>query len=289
VDPNDPNVVAATIIAGQRAAPLVTFSSDESEMSVLNGFTIAGGAVGVYCEAASPTIVNCTIGEAGPVAMEVWYGYEPRRPHVIDCNVLGQIRENDPRIAHWKLDETEGMTACDSVSANDANLLGDPVWRPDGGQIDGALELDGMDDGAEAGFVLDPETPPFSVFAWIRGGAPGQVILSQAYGDNWLATDRFQGNLTTEIYTRGAGFRLISETAVTDGDWHHVGLVWDDKGTRSLYIDTVEVARETGVYPRASWWTDGGVRIGAPRQPFSPTFFSGLIDDVRIYNRAVKP
>lgn len=68
-----------------------------------------------------------------------------------------------------------------------------------------------------------------------------------------------------------------------------MGLVWDNEGTRSLYVDGVEAARETDAYPRASWYTDGGVRIGAPRQPFSPTFFSGRIDDVRIYNRAVTP
>jgi len=288
-DPNDPNVVAATTIAGHRPAPLATFSSGEDETSVLSGLTLTGGTASVYCEAASPTIVNCTIGGAGPVAIEVWHGYEPRRPHVIDCNVLGQIEENDPRIAHWKLDETEGMTAYDSAGIHDALLLGDPVWRPQGGQIDGAMELDGMDDGAEAGFVLDPEKTPFSVFAWVHGGAPGQVLLSQAFGDNWLTADRVRGNLTTEIQTRSAGFGLVSETPITDGDWHHVGLVWDDAGTRSLYVDTVEVARETGVFPWPSWWTDGGVRIGAPRQPFSPTFFSGLIDDVRIYNRAVLP
>lgn len=288
-DPNDPNVVAATIIAGQRAAPLVTFSSDEGETSVLRGLTLTGGTTGVYCQAASPTIANCTIAGVGPVAIEVWYGYEPRRPHVVDCNVLGQIEENDPRIAHWKLDETEGVTAYDSVGTNDALLLGNPAWRPQGGQIDGALELDGMDDGAEAGFVLDPETPPFSIFAWVRGGAPGQVILSQTYGDNWLTTDRFRGHLMTEIQTRGESSGLASETPITDGDWHHVGLVWDDAGTRSLYVDAVEVARETGVYPWPCWWTDGGVRIGAPRQLHSPAFFSGLIDDVRIYNRAVSP
>ncbi|MBN2131085.1 MAG: hypothetical protein JW741_16405 [Sedimentisphaerales bacterium] len=289
VDPNDPNVVAATVIAGHRPAPLATFSSGEDETSVLSGLTLTGGTAGVYCEAASPTIIRCTIGGAGPVAVEIWYGYEPCRPPVIDCNMLGTTEQHDPKIAHWKLDEPEGTTARDSAGTHDALLLGDPLWRPNDGRIDGALELDGIDDGAEADFVLNPEKTPFSVFAWVRGGAPGQVILSQSLGDNWLTADRFWGHLTTEIQTRHTAFGFSSEAPITDGDWHHVGLVWDDEGTRSLYVDGLETARETGVYPWASWYTDGGVRIGAPRQPFSPNFFAGWIDDVRIYNRAVTP
>ena len=198
-DPNDPNVVAATIIAGHRPAPLATFSSREEETSVLSGLTLTGGTAGVYCEAASPTIAKCTIGGAGPVAVEIWYGYEPARPHVIDCNVLGTTEQHHPKIAHWKLDESAGIVAYDSVAAHDALLLGDPLWRPQGGRLGGALELDGVDDGAEAGFVLNPENTPFSMFAWIRGGGPGQVILSQSRGDNWLTADRFWGHLTTEI------------------------------------------------------------------------------------------
>ena len=33
----------------------------------------------------------------------------------------------------------------------------------------------------------------------------------------------------------------------------------------------------------------GGMYIGAASTPTPGTFWSGLIDDVRIYNRAVKP
>jgi hypothetical protein len=29
------------------------------------------------------------------------------------------------------------------------------------------------------GFVLNPEDGPFSVFAWVKGGAPDQAVLSQ--------------------------------------------------------------------------------------------------------------
>ena len=48
IDPNDPNIVAGTIINGstptdQNAGSVVTFSSGEDNNSVLAGFTITGG------------------------------------------------------------------------------------------------------------------------------------------------------------------------------------------------------------------------------------------------------
>ncbi|MGD8500599.1 MAG: hypothetical protein PVJ86_08115, partial [Phycisphaerales bacterium] len=42
-------------------------------------------------------------------------------------------------IAYWKLDETEGAIAHDSVGDNDA-FLGGPVWQPAGGKVNGALQ-----------------------------------------------------------------------------------------------------------------------------------------------------
>ena len=190
-------------------------------------------------------------------------------------------------IAHWTLDESEGMIAYDSAGDHDAILLGDPVWRPATGQVYGALELDGVDDGAESDFVLDPARTPFSVFAWIKGGAPGQVIVSQVYGADWLATDP-SGYLMTRLRFMGDG-SLVSRTNVHDGNWHHVGFVWDgNTKARILYVDHIEVARDT-MEERFMMSEDGGVRIGAPQFPTHTNFWSGMIDDVQIYDRVVEP
>ncbi len=80
----------------------------------------------------------------------------------------------DPTLlAHWALDEIEGMFATDSVGTNDGIVVGNPLWQPDGGHANGALECDGIDDMIILKPVLNPEDGPFSVFAWIKGGAPG--------------------------------------------------------------------------------------------------------------------
>ena len=199
-------------------------------------------------------------------------------------------------VAHWKLDESEGTTAYDSAGINDANLVGDPVWQPTGGWVDGALELDGVDDGAEAGFLFDPRYTAFSVFAWVKGGGLDQVVISQAKGEfgigvNWLMADPITGNLMTEFQCLDENWSphndLLSSIQITDGQWHHVGLVWDSLGTRILYVDGVDVAKNT-VRAGILLWLNGGINIGFQASILHrPGYWSGLIDDVRIYDVAL--
>jgi len=190
-------------------------------------------------------------------------------------------------VAYWKLDETEGSIAYDSRGYNDGILDGEPLWQPVGGQIDGALAFDGTDDYVSTSFVLDPADGPFSVFAWVKGGAPGQVVISQRYGVNWLLADPSEGKLMTDLMTlgRGGGFPLISESVITDAGWHRIGFAWDGSN-RILYVDDVEAAKDTQAGLESSY---GGLHIGASWNLNAGSFFSGLIDDVRIYDRAVTP
>jgi hypothetical protein len=76
-------------------------------------------------------------------------------------------------VAQWALDESEGMFAADRVGENDAVVLGGIEWQPTGGQIDGALKLDGASGYAITNFALNPADGPFSIIAWVNGGEPG--------------------------------------------------------------------------------------------------------------------
>ncbi len=200
-------------------------------------------------------------------------------------------------LAYWKLDETEGTIAFDSTGEHDGTLYGEPLWQPEGGIVDGALAFDGTDDYVSTDFVLNPADGPFSVFAWIKEGAPGQVIISQADrtvfnvavpGTTWLSTDPAEGKLMTELLTPGrGGVPIVSETVITDGNWHRIGFVWDGS-YRYLYVDGAEVAKDTESFSQLES-SRGGLYLGAGKNLEPSSFFSGLIDDVRIYNRAVTP
>ena len=196
-------------------------------------------------------------------------------------------------VAHYKLDETEGNNASDSADHNHGTVRGAPSWQPGGGKISGALQLDGFANYVDAPAVLNPADSPFSAFAWIKGGAPGQVIISQqdgtGPGQSWIGTDPSQGKLLTGLVPPAGGrtspSALRSESVITDDQWRHVGLVWDGS-RRYLYVDGTEVARDAATLTSLRS-LDGGLHIGVGDNLDAGTFWAGLIDDVRIYNQAL--
>jgi hypothetical protein len=64
-----------------------------------------------------------------------------------------------------------------------------------------------------------------------------------------------------------------------------ISFVWDGS-SRTLYVDDVEVARDVlnGLESAT-----GGFYIGTGKAMEPGTYFSGLIDDVRIYDRVLNP
>ncbi len=199
-------------------------------------------------------------------------------------------------IAYWRFDETEGDVACDCTGRCGGYLNGRPQWQPAAGRIAGALEFDGIDDYVGTDTVLDPSEGSFSAFAWIKGGRPGQVIISQSdgigSGETWLGIESSSGALMTTLIPRpGRSIPqpLVSGAIVADGRWHHVGVVWDST-VRRLYLDGALVAEDAvspGIGPLK--FADGGLKIGAGKTLHAGSFFTGLIDDVRIYDGARSP
>ena len=207
---------------------------------------------------------------------------------VQDLIIFSEHLFEDLRIsAHWEFDETEGSIAYNSIDVSDGICHGEPLWVPNGGKVGGALQFDGIDDYVSIPFVLNPGEGSFSVFAWIQGGVPGQAIISQAEGtfgsdSTWLGMDPSDGSLITSLM-HPAFPPLASESVITDGQWHHVGLVYDRDGVhRHLYVDGAEVACDMGPVPAIG--SNGGLFIGADQILDAASFFSGLIDDVRIYD-----
>ncbi len=86
--------------------------------------------------------------------------------------------------------------------------------------------------------------------------------------------------------TQLGGNRILSaRTPITDGQWHEVGLTWDGL-SRTLYVDGVAVATDNPAGPTSS---AGGLNTGAGKNLSPGTFWSGLIDEVRIYSGVMIP
>jgi hypothetical protein len=188
-------------------------------------------------------------------------------------------------VAHWPLDEVQGVIAYDDAGVCDGTLVGSPIWQPDGGIVAGALQFDGADDYVSTNRVLNPADGPFSALLWVKDGMPGKVIVSQQSSTDWLFLDE-RGKLATGLGTPGRGnSSLSSETVVTDGQWHRVAFVWNGS-QRALYVDSIVVAHDSQDSLQNSLT---GLYIGVGNDLAPGTFFSGLIDEIRIYTRVVSP
>ena len=83
-DPNDPAIVAATVITGVNQGPVVTFSGGQEVTYVLAGFTITGADTGVFCSGASPTITNCSITGNTGAGIDLYAGHSPT---ITNCSI----------------------------------------------------------------------------------------------------------------------------------------------------------------------------------------------------------
>jgi serine/threonine protein kinase/Tol biopolymer transport system component len=197
---------------------------------------------------------------------------------------MGKDIEDPTLVAHWAFDETKGSVAEDGAGDCDGTGTSGVTWQPEGGMVGGALKFDGVTGCVVTKAVRDLGTGPFSVIAWVKGGAPGQIILSHNGTTDWLLANPIDGSLMSKLTSVAQPLAIgTSEVVITDGKWHRIAVVWD--GTdRILYADGKEVARDPQPDITVS---DGDFMIGASSKP--GTLWSGLIDDVRIYSRVVRP
>lgn len=205
-------------------------------------------------------------------------------------------------IGHWKLDDGSGTNANDDAGSNDGTLTNGPTWTT--GKISGAVQFDGSND-----YVSLPNSFPHisdgTISMWIKSTSDTVGTLLGVHRDAtsgiyWLlqagngASSFFTNELVTIYNLNGstleAAYVSANRSELFDGNWHHI-VVTDDTVVR-LYIDGVEktLGNRFGNPGNSlfDYWAYDSFKIGAEYYSgTSQTHFNGLIDDVRIYNRAL--
>jgi len=185
----------------------------------------------------------------------------------------------------WKLDETSGAGASDSSGrGNDGVLQGNPVWEPKG-KIAGAILLDGDGDFVEVGNESDFDvTSQLTVSVWVKIDQfhkPFQTIISKGDTDGWvLHRDADNDRLG---FSFGQNRWVVSNTAVNDGQWHHIAVTYD--GTKLvMFVD----GRQDDENPISGPIPVNNMPVCIGENPTAKgRCWNGLIDDVRIYNYAL--
>jgi len=95
-DPEDPQIIADTVIDGNQAESVVVFGSGEDEHAILSGFTVTNGkgmnGGGIRCENASPVLRNCVVRNNRAISQGGGiYCSDSSSPTIIAC----EIRDNE--------------------------------------------------------------------------------------------------------------------------------------------------------------------------------------------------
>uniref|UniRef100_UPI0016047CB9 DUF2341 domain-containing protein n=1 Tax=Stieleria mannarensis TaxID=2755585 RepID=UPI0016047CB9 len=219
----------------------------------------------------------------------------------------------------WQFDEGSGQTTVDSGSVgNDATLgataaadTDDPTWTT-GYVGSGALTFDGSTDYVATTSTVAQSANSFTLSAWFQTTTTSgqQHILWQGYsGGNgygsapgtsaeaemgltigtYNQSDKIVFFLGYDVPANGADpIYIVSNSNFTDTtNFHHAAVTVTDLGggvfSASLYVDGVLEGTDTGIQNDRSAW--GNLQIGKPGA--ATRYFSGQIDDVRIYDTAL--
>ncbi len=201
-------------------------------------------------------------------------------------------------VGSWPFEEGGGTIAADSSgNNNNGTLMNGPTWTT--GQVGGALSFDGSDDYVDlAGLGLNNPS--------LYGGTNG--AMSFAF---WVKPTRTSGISYDSIARRIGGFHYLAIMSDSDrrlramvadvinhvnywpdsnsqlplNGWTHVVFVLEGGVGYKFYfngkLDTSVSESKIGITDYGSDSAIGAQSSG------SSNFFSGLIDEVRIYNRAL--
>ena len=200
-------------------------------------------------------------------------------------------------VGHWKFDETSGDVVVDnSGNRNDGILVNDSgsVWQRTEGAVGGGIDLKATN------YVAIPDDGSLSlqdvmtVEAWVQvRTSPARFVQKTASfsgnADNYSLGTNASGAFLFHIEDSNGGkdWAATSTTVAQPGTWHHVAGVYNGQELL-IYVDGILEGMEVPG-PIVPYTGDADLVLGTNQ--FSTHrnrwWTDGLIDDVRIYRRAL--
>ncbi len=207
----------------------------------------------------------------------------------------------DGLIAYWRLDETAGVIAGNTVApALEGTLVNDPAWVASQAAValepvaGSCLKLDGIDDHVSIPDAPDLNSYPLTITAWVKttraalqvDGIVSKYLESSLNGYSlFLYNGRVRGwyfrNASNRVWDGSLG---VDGGFIADGNWHHLALVVDASGGR-IVVDGV--ASATMPWTGAPGATTSAEPLQIGRYWTYANGFFGNIDEVTVWNRAL--
>ncbi|MFD0893653.1 putative Ig domain-containing protein, partial [Luteolibacter ambystomatis] len=260
-----------------------------------NVFTVrATDGTGAYAETTLtinviiPDLAADPDGDGSPTGLEFTVGTAPFDVASVPGSIYTNLR------GWWKLDETSGTNADDATGrVQDGTIAGSPASTT--GIVGNALNLDGTDDGITLGAAPSLSgTGDFTVGAWVKiapGSGTGVIIQQRdATGSGYNGEYGLQvlsnGTVEFYIYNNGYQFDIVTPSTyglVNDNQWHHVAATRSGT-TGTVYVDGNPLATASGT--AKSLVSTITMSIGWDQRDNNRRF-KGLLDEVRLYTRAL--
>jgi len=197
-------------------------------------------------------------------------------------NVNNTPGQTNNLVAYWPFDND-----ISDKSGNGNNGINDGATFVSG-KINEGLSFDGNDNMVVSG-VSSLNPSKVTLEAWVKNsGTPGtyKYITGKYYlGDRGSYALYTSGSGGLRFYiSHTAGFVASPDagTGIWDGNWHHIAGTYDGAKVR-LYVDGVEVGSGT-VTTKSIAYNANDLYIGSYGSGF---YWKGIIDEVKIYNRAL--
>jgi len=196
--------------------------------------------------------------------------------------------------AHWKLDETTGITAMDSTgNGYHATLMGGLSFDKSSAEgIEGrALNLDGIDDGIVTADSFCRGSDSFTIALWFN---PKKTLDGKSNQVNFLCGWKKQGYPLLGFNELGFGeigfyvddgntYYVVSKTNLWKADtWHHIAITFG-QSVLKIYVDGQ--LEQSVKHPRDSIDSIPKDCLGIARN--GEHAFEGKLDDIRIYGGAL--
>jgi hypothetical protein len=182
----------------------------------------------------------------------------------------------------WKFDEGTGTIAYDSGGVNNGTIYGGTTWTT--GHINGAFSFNGSSNYVDCGSGAS-KYDNITVSAWMKTSTNG-VLVSNRYDNGSYGTwyTLSSSNLELGDNTNG-GYKYVTfNTPTLNSAWHHI--VYTKDGTNhAIYVDgsldqqftsNADISKSVPLYIGKKY-----------NKTYDIFWFNGIIDDVRIYNRAL--
>lgn len=215
----------------------------------------------------------------------------------------------DGLVSHWPLNiVTPPAIAPDDVGQNNFTVVG--FQSPEAGQEGNAFRFNGTNnylirrhdaDRTVSGGLPIYTAGAHTISMWVKGPAQTARYLFSHGSTNSnnplfiLQTGQAAGNggkLDVVIRNDGNATlvnHVVSDTVVFDDTWHHITWV-DDNGAVRLYVDAVPDPANFSYTPSGTFTFNTTAIATLARAAISATaIFNGLIDDVRVWERALTP